>query len=582
MAFDMHVDVIEFVDDLEALRPNWDRLYATDPEAHYFLSFMWIATWLKSRPLPWVVLAAKARAEDGDYVAFFPMQIGTGLEKGKGFYNTVVMGGSYYAVYTGVLCDPAFQKAAISAIADKLRTFHWTSLHLDDLYMSKERLAAFLDRFPSADFVSGKAIRPTHITDTGEKIDHDIYIYVKLPDDFERFLSEQLGAKTRRNVRHCLRKLDEGEFRVTHADAGSIERDLEIFYMLWQRQWQQQNPRYARYIIDSSREMLMECFRDGTLLLPILWQGDKPLAGFVILLDRHRKSMVCFLGCRDTQFGNPSPGLMLHAANIRWGIENGFDLYDLGTGDYAYKYMFGSAEHRVERFRITTRTKRNLGERLDRHCLPIVLARAARLQEDGDLPNAEIGCRQVLAVDPSNREALALYREIVSQWVPEDDASLEDASVASAFELHRAGDLDEAEKLYRAVLSQEPTNFDAAHQLGVLLLQKGDARAAEAEIRRALEIRPESASAFCNYGNIQAAVKDFDNALVSYDHAIALEPLHAIAFNNRGNTLRRLGRLDDALSSYERAIALQPAYRQALENRQSLLKYMDREVVEPA
>jgi CelD/BcsL family acetyltransferase involved in cellulose biosynthesis/Flp pilus assembly protein TadD len=583
MASDMHVDVIEFVDDLEALRPNWDRLYEQDPEAHYFLSFMWIATWLKSRPLPWVVLAAKERASDETYVAFFPMQIGTGLDKGKGFYNTIVMGGSYYAVYTGILCDPSVQDRAIPAIADKLRTFNWTSLHLDDLYMSKERLEGFLGGFPAANFVSGKAVRPTHITDSGEKIDHDIYIYVKLPRDFESFLNDRLGARTRRNVRHCLRKLDDnGEFRVTRADADSIEQDLEIFYSLWQRQWQQENPRYARYIVDSSREMLMECFRDGTLLLPILWHGDKPLAGFVVLLDRFRKSMVCFLGCRDTTFKNPSPGLMLHADNIRWGIENGFELYDLGTGDYAYKYMLGSAEHRIERFRITTRTKRNLGERIDRHCLPIVLARATRLREDGDVQNAEIGCRQILAADPSNREALMLYRDIAAEWLPDDDIGSESVNVAAAFELHRSGDLDQAERLYRAVLSEEPSNFDAAHQLGILLLQKGDSRAAEAEIRRALEIRPTSASAFCNYGNIQAAVKDFDSALVSYDHAIELEPLHAIAFNNRGNTLRRLGRLDDALSSYERALALQPAYRQALDNRLALLKYLDQEVAEPA
>ncbi|TCR92829.1 GNAT family N-acetyltransferase [Rhizobium sp. BK376] len=579
----MHIDVIEDFDALEALRPNWDRLYAADPEAHYFLSWIWIATWLKSRPLPWLVLAAKDEPEDDGYVAFFPVQIGTGLDKGRGFYNTIVMGGSYYAVYTGILCDPVYEDLAVAALADRIREFNWTSLHLDDIYMSSERLDAFLDRFPQSDFVSSKVSRPAHITASGARIDHDLYVYVPLADDFEHFLNERLGAKTRRNVRLCLRKLDGGEeFRVTHADADSIERDLETFHSLWQSQWGAINPRYARYILDSSQQMLSECFNDGTLLLSILWRGETPLAAFVILLDRPRRSMVCFLGARDLAFKNPSPGLMLHAANIRWGIENGFERYDLGTGDYAYKYMFGSKVHRIERLRITTRSKRNLGERLDPRSLPIVVARAKRLRDDGDPVNAQIACRQILAVEPSYQDALALYRDIGSLWVPEGDALPESASVEEAFAFHRAGNLDEAEKLYRAVIADDPSNFDAAHQLGILLLQRGEVRSAEAEIRRALEIRPTAASAHCNYGNLQAGTNDFDGAMVSYDRAIELEPLHAIAFNNRGNVLRRLGRPEEALWSYERAIALQPAYRQAIDNRQALLKLLDQEVPEPA
>jgi CelD/BcsL family acetyltransferase involved in cellulose biosynthesis/Flp pilus assembly protein TadD len=583
MASRMHIDVIEHLDDLEALKPDWDRLYAADPEAHYFLSWTWIATWFKSRPLPWIALAAKDKPEDEAYVAFFPLQIGTGLDRGRGFYNTIVMGGSYYAVYTGILCDPAFQDRAIPALADRIRELNWTSLHLDDIYMSKERLDAFLDRFPESDFISGKVSRPAHITGSGERIDHDLYVYVPLPGDFESFLNERLGARTRRNARLCLRKLDSaGEFRVTHADVDSLERDLDTFYGMWQSQWGAANPRYARYILDSSRQMLSECFNDGSLLLPILWRGKTPLAAFVILLDRPRKSMVCFLGARDIEFRNPSPGLMLHADNIRWGIENGFELYDLGTGDYAYKYMFGANEHRIERFRITTRNKRNLGERLDPRSLPIVFARAQRLRDEGDPVNAEIACRQILAADPSRADALALYRDIASQWVPEADALSEGANVEEAFAFHRAGNLEEAEKLYRAVIAHDPANFDAAHQLGILLLQRGEVRSAEAEIRRALEIRPTAASAHCNYGNLQAGTKDFDGAMISYERAIELEPRHAIAFNNRGNVLRRLGRLEEALLSYQRAIALQPGYQQAIDNRQALLRLLDQQVSEPA
>jgi tetratricopeptide (TPR) repeat protein len=331
--------------------------------------------------------------------------------------------------------------------------------------------------------------------------------------------------------------------------------------------------------------MLLQCFQDGSLLLPILWHGDKPVAAFVIFLDRNRNrnSLVCFLGSRDVAFGNPSPGLMLHADNIRWAIRNGFATYDLGTGNYAYKYMFGSEEHRIERFRIATKTGRNLGERLDSCSLPVVLARAKQLAEEGDTVNAVIACRQILAADPLQDEALALYRQTVEKSVGEeaeasvDEVQPEVASLETAFALHRAGDLAEAERQYRAVLADNPTSYDAAHQLGILYLQRGEAKAAEVEIRRALEIRPEAASAHCNYGNVLAAVRNFEGAIAAYDQAAEIEPRHAIAFNNRGNALRRTGRLEEALSSYERAIALQPAYHQALDNRLALLRQMEEE-----
>ncbi len=40
-------------------------------------------------------------------------------------------------------------------------------------------------------------------------------------------------------------------------------------------------------------------------------------------------------------------------------------------------------------------------------------------------------------------------------------------SLQKAFELHRAGDLDAAERIYRQVLAAEPHNAHAVHLLGV-------------------------------------------------------------------------------------------------------------------
>ena len=53
-----------------------------------------------------------------------------------------------------------------------------------------------------------------------------------------------------------------------------------------------------------------------------------------------------------------------------------------------------------------------------------------------------------------------------------------EVSFQTAFEQHEAGNLDEAEHIYREILQQEPGNADVLHLLGVLLFQKKDYDAA--------------------------------------------------------------------------------------------------------
>ncbi|MEZ2130296.1 MULTISPECIES: GNAT family N-acetyltransferase [unclassified Sinorhizobium] len=577
----MHVDVIDSFGDLSKLKEDWDHLYRRDPDAHYFLSWNWIARWF-DRPIRWFVLAAKEDPEDQSYVAFFPIQLRTRFVQGEGFLNSVAMGGSYFAPYTGILCDPAYQGRVMPAFAACLRRFNWANLHLDDIYISPERLELFLKQFSSSDFVREKVARPVHISGSGENIDHDIYVYVKLPDDFESFLANQVGSKTRHHLRKALRTLDEPDgLRVTHATEQTIERDLEAFYRLWGTQWIPNQEKYGRSILDSCRHMLLSCFRDGSLFVPVLWHGDIPVGIQIIFMDRPRDRLICFLGGRDLGFKRPQPGLLLHAYIMRWGIENGYRIYDLGTGDFSYKFSFGSDHHRVERLRISTRTGRNLGERLDPHTIADVFHNAVRFRESGDLASAEIACRQILAGEPKHAGAQFLFRQIKAVEAAAVSGKDELDLLDTAFTHHRAGRLEEAEKDYRSLLAVSPVHFEAAHQLGVALLQRGEVKAAEVELRRALEIRPDAASAHCNYGNAMAAMKEFEKAIASFDRAIALEPRHAIAFNNRGNVLRGLGRLSEALASYERALALQPNYAQASKNREAVLKAMGMDTAMP-
>ena len=142
---------------------------------------------------------------------------------------------------------------------------------------------------------------------------------------------------------------------------------------------------------------------------------------------------------------------------------------------------------------------------------------------------------------------------------------------AHAIRCHQAGDLPEAERSYKAILTVSPDQFDTLHYLGLLEAQRGQFEPARCLLTRALEINAESFEAHTNLGNVLLELKRYDEALASYDRALALKPDYAQALGNRGNVLLELKRYEEALASYDRALALNPDYVEAHYNRGNAL-----------
>ncbi len=136
-----------------------------------------------------------------------------------------------------------------------------------------------------------------------------------------------------------------------------------------------------------------------------------------------------------------------------------------------------------------------------------------------------------------------------------------------ALPLHQAGKLDQAERLYLAILAAQADHFDALHLLGVVQYQQGRIAEAYDSLGAALRLRPGNAAALNTFGLVQAMLRRPEQALASYDRALALKPDYAEAFDNRGNALRDLKRPEEALASYERALALRPENAVTLNNR---------------
>ena len=97
-----------------------------------------------------------------------------------------------------------------------------------------------------------------------------------------------------------------------------------------------------------------------------------------------------------------------------------------------------------------------------------------------------------------------------------------ESRLQQAYEIHRAGDLSQAEKLYRGIIRSEPRNFDALYLLGFVHFQRGECGEAERLMGKAIAIQPRSLDALKNRGMALMTLKRHEEALACFDKALAI------------------------------------------------------------
>ncbi|HEX5278629.1 MAG TPA: tetratricopeptide repeat protein [Micropepsaceae bacterium] len=213
---------------------------------------------------------------------------------------------------------------------------------------------------------------------------------------------------------------------------------------------------------------------------------------------------------------------------------------------------------------------------------------AFSLYRKGSVAEAAAACRQIIASDSGNADALHLLGIIEAQTGNAPGAlNLIDRAIfidAENFRFHfnrslvlqQLGRLDEALVSCDTALRLKPDYARAVNSRGVIL--QGLKRIDEAldSYDRAAAMQPDFAEAFVNRGILLQERDLLTEALASYDRAIAINPRYAEAYNNRGLVLQRLNRFGDALNSFDRAIGLKPGYAEALNNRGFILHRLGR------
>jgi len=179
------------------------------------------------------------------------------------------------------------------------------------------------------------------------------------------------------------------------------------------------------------------------------------------------------------------------------------------------------------------------------------LERATRL--DPALEHAWFTLGRALAMLGRGPEADAAYERSFER-------SPERRMMAHAAEHQRAGRLEEAEKLCRRVLQDNPQNVDALRLLAQLAQRADHAEDAERMLREAIRIAPDFLLAILDLGQLLKEQDRYEEAIACFDRAIALEPSNAQAHFLRAGTLARASFTPEAAGGYRRCLELRPRH----------------------
>jgi len=179
---------------------------------------------------------------------------------------------------------------------------------------------------------------------------------------------------------------------------------------------------------------------------------------------------------------------------------------------------------------------------------------AGEHHQAGNLAQAETLYRQVLQAEPHSPHVLYLLGRICQA----------------------RGRLEESVTLFQQSLRLKPDSAEACNSLGVTYASLGRRNEAMACCREAVRLKPYSAEAYQNLGFLHGAQGDWDQAAAAYRQALVLQPRYAEAWNGLGIVHCQQQRPDEAVRCFKEALALQPSSTQALNNLGNAFLYQDK------
>ena len=140
-----------------------------------------------------------------------------------------------------------------------------------------------------------------------------------------------------------------------------------------------------------------------------------------------------------------------------------------------------------------------------------------------------------------------------------------DDALARAVQRHQAGDLDQAEPIYEAVLQRQPDRAEVLNYMGILKHQRGELAEAAALMRRLLLLQPEAGGVWNNLGNVLMRLERIDEAADAFERSLELVP-SAHAWSNLARVFRKRDDLARSEQACLQALALEADHGPATHN----------------
>ncbi|QDU47584.1 TPR repeat-containing protein YrrB [Symmachiella dynata] len=235
-----------------------------------------------------------------------------------------------------------------------------------------------------------------------------------------------------------------------------------------------------------------------------------------------------------------------------------------------------------------------------------------RFTNPADLQNAERLCRQILRIEPAQRDAWHLLG-IVAHNQGRNSEGVD--AIRHAIALPAANPtalnnepaaqqtLDRAVKLYRGALEQDPSSAAVYYELGREQLKAGQCQEAICSLEHALAIRGDwteaqealaeaslktghaeqpvdllqTANQHYQLGRTHFSQQRFQLADQSFAAALQIDPNHQAAWHDRGAVFLNQGKMDEARRHFDKTLALNPQHADALCNL-GLIHLLDNEL----
>lgn len=142
-------------------------------------------------------------------------------------------------------------------------------------------------------------------------------------------------------------------------------------------------------------------------------------------------------------------------------------------------------------------------------------------------------------------------------------AAAELASFNECVALYHGGKLPAALELAEQSLAKRPQSPVLLNVAAAAAKALGDIEKAERYWRAAMVVKPDWPDVYSNLGNLLRESNRHDEAEKAYRQALKINPDHAFSYNNLGTLLEATSRLADAEAAYRKALAIQPDFVEA-------------------